>query len=169
MPDEPFRLRVLKALTDHLKTVEGLENTVDDYGRPQPHVYRGRDIFGENDPLPIVSILEDPNDAPVMDASGPRTAVVARWRLIVQGFVQDDIENPTDSAYMMSAKVVRAIAQLKAQRRNILGFGDRQPCITDIEVGFPVVRPADGEVSSVSFFYMNVTLHLVEDLENPFQ
>jgi len=39
MPDEPFRLRVLKALTDHLKTVEGLENTVDDYGRPQPHVY----------------------------------------------------------------------------------------------------------------------------------
>lgn len=168
MADEPFRLRVLKALTEHLKTVDGLQDGVDEHGRPQPHVYRGRDIFGENDLLPIISILEAPEEQKQVDASSPRTTVQNHWRLIIQGFVQDDAENPTDTAYVMAAKVIESVAQVKQQRRNILGFGEKKPCILDLQIGAPVVRPADNEVSSTSFFYFNVTLHMVEDWHDPF-
>ena len=170
MVDEPFRLRVLKALTDHLKTAhESLVDDVDEYGRPLPHVFRGRDIFGQNDVLPVISILEAPDEGRRVDAKSPFTIQQNFWRLLIQGFVQDDPENPTDAAYLIAAHAVRSVAKLKRQKYDILGFGDKKPCVVDLEIGAPIVRPADNEVSDVSFFYFPVTLHLVEDLENPFQ
>jgi hypothetical protein len=42
------------------------------------------------------------------------------------------------------------------------------PTVERVTIGQPVIRPADGVNSSVAFFWLSVTLHLVEDLENPF-
>lgn len=165
---EPFRLEVLRALTLRLKEITDIVDGVDDYGRPQAHVYRGRDLFGENDPLPIVSILEDPAEPSKMDSKAPHTRHQNDFNLIIQGFVADDAENPTDPAYYLSAKIVEKLAEVKSEKMNILGFGCKLPCVTNMTIGVPVVRPADNEVSSTAFFYLSLSLQLVEDSEKPF-
>lgn len=172
---DPFRLRLLKALTAQLKTItpgDGYTNDLSDYtdsaGRAQQRVFRGRTVFGENDPLPMVSILEDPasreaNNDPINSGTGAN-----QFRILLQGFVQDDKENPLDPAYVLSAEVIQAIVRSKKDRYNILGFGHRQPCVTALSIGQPVHRPPDDDVSSVAFFLIPLTLTLAENLESPF-
>ena len=58
--------------------------------------------------------------------------------------------------------------QSKRERYNILDLGNAMPCVTSLKFKQPVVRPADGEVSSTSFFFITLTLGLAENLENPF-
>jgi hypothetical protein len=88
--------------------------------------------------------------------------------LLIQGFVKDDMDNPTDPAYVLCAEVTAAIVKAKKDKRDILGLGNRMPCVTDLAIGQPVVRPADGDVSDVAYFFLPVVLTVVEDLENPF-
>lgn len=176
---DPFRLRVLKALTDHLKTItpaNGYESDLSDFtapdGLPSLRVFRGRDSFGESDLLPFVSILEDfrPDEQEVGPA-GPKSNSspgTGEWRLLIQGFVKDDSVNPTDPAYLLAADVIKALARARKARYDILGFGSTMPCVQDLRFKQPVVRPADSEVSSTSFFFITVTLKLAENLENPF-
>lgn len=171
---DPFSLRVLKALTAQIKTItpaNGYLADLSDFtspeGQPMERVFRGRDQFGHGDPLPMVSILEDfrAEDQSESMSQGLRTGP---WRLLIQGFVQDDPINPTDPAYYLAADVVKAIVKAKEQKRNILGLGSTMPCVTEIKIGKPVIRPADGEVSSVAFFFLIITLTVIENLENPF-
>lgn len=172
---DPFRLRVLQALTDHLKSItpaNGFQSDLSDFiagdGLSSVRVFRGRDSFGESDELPFVSVLEDfrPDDQKL---GGPGTTGGAgEWRLLIQGFVKDDPVHPTDPAYIMAADVIMALARLRKDRYDILGLGNATPCVHSVNFKQPVVRPADGEVSSTSFFFITLTLGLVENLENPF-
>lgn len=171
---DPFRLRVLKALTASLQNItpaNGYESDLSDFtaadGLNSSRVFRGRDSFGSSDELPFVSILEDfrPDDQKQGQTSGPGAGA---WRLLIQGFVQDDPKNPTDPAYVLAADVIKALSHLKHERYNILGLGSVMPCVTSLDFKQPVVRPADGEVSSTSFFFITLTLGLAENLENPF-
>jgi hypothetical protein len=176
---DPFRLRVLKALTDHLKTItpaNGYQSDLSDFTAPDglesPRVFRGRDSFGQSDDLPFISILEDfrPDEQETGSPGGKGNSSpgAGTWRLLVQGFVTDDPLNPTDPAYVLAADVIKALARARKQRYDILGLGAAMPCVSDLRFKQPVVRPADGEVSSTSFFFITVTLALAEDLENPF-
>lgn len=178
MPDEPFRLRVLKRLTTVIKegvSPDAATPSVNDLrdvtvsGRPVKHVFRGRDLYSaQDDPLPLVAILEDPRALEnLMGDGGGGGDAAGDWKLLVQGFVKDDSENPTDPAYVLVAEVIRAIVQ---QRKtfNHFGLGGDDPCVTDFKVGSPVVRPADGETSDVAHFVFTLTLSLSEDLERPF-
>ena len=172
---DPFRLRVLKALTEHLQRItpangysSDLSNFTAADGLTSPRVFRGRDSFGENDELPFVSILEDfrPDEQKV---GGPgATEGAGQWRLLIQGFVKDDRTNPTDPAYTLAADVVKALVLIRKDRYNILGLGNSMPCVNKLSFKQPVVRPADGEVSSTAFFFITLNLELVENLENPF-
>lgn len=171
---EPFRLRVLKALTTAIKQVtpaNDCENDLSDYtddgGTIRPRVMRGRERYGDGDPLPMVSILEDPRALELTMPGGDARSGISDYSLVVQGFVQDDPDNPTDPAHVLAAEVVRAIARTRT-RNNILGLGNKESCVSDIRVGGYVVRPADDLISTTAFFYMTITLRLVEDLENPF-
>lgn len=174
---DPFRLRVLKALTDQMKLItpaNGYESDLSDFiaedGLPKPRVYRGRDSFGDSDELPFISILEDFRPEEQTLGSVGSTEAAGEWRLLIQGFVKDDPENPTDPAYVVSADVMKALITLRkgTNKRNILGLGGIMPCVTDITFKQPVVRPADGEVSATSFFFITLNLKLAENLENPF-
>lgn len=172
---DPFRLRVLKALTAQIKTitpdndfVNDLSDFTDEAGRQQERVFRGRTEFGDNDPLPMVAILEDPasreaNNDPINSGTGSN-----QFRVLIQGFVRDDKDHPLDPAYLLSAEVIRAISLSKTDRYNILGFGHRQPCVMALSVGQPVHRPPDDEVSHVAYFLVPVVLTLAENLETPF-
>jgi hypothetical protein len=168
---DPFRLRLLKAITDQLKTVtiaNGYDNDLSDYsdenGILRERVFRGRTMFGESDPIPLVSILEDPRvpDGSSTGASGGKT--ISKLRLLIQGFVSDDIAHPTDNAVYLSADCIEALVAAKRDKTNILGMGGR---VTAMVCGTPVHRPADNEVSDTCYFLFGLTLTITEDLENP--
>lgn len=183
---DPFRLRVLKALTACLKEITPANGYVSDLGDFQAEengetftksrVYRGRDMFGFNDPRPMVSILEHPRALDQLLGTDDDTSSSGDFELLIQGFAVDDKDNPTDPAHLLAAEVVARLVKEKKRRvgpnrdsdPNILGFGYSQPCVTGIAVGKPVVRPPDGEVSDVAHFFLTLTLTLVEDQEDPF-
>lgn len=172
---DPFRLRVLKALCATLKEitpVNGYHSDLSDFtdtdGVVSERIIRGRDRFGEGDALPFISVLEDFRPNEQKQSNGGQTSATNEWKLLVQGFVQDDPIHKTDPAYRLAADVVRCLAKQKKDKYNILGLGNSSPCVYALKMDHPVIRPADGEISSVAFFFLNVTLTLVEDLENPF-
>lgn len=174
MPTDPFRLVVKKAITDVIKGVtvadgyfHDMQDFTDEHDRPAARVFRGRDEFGANDPLPMVSILEDPRAFDPNNAAEDRTETTGEYRLLIQGFVEDDVENPTDNADHLAADIVTALVRAKKERYDILGLGHKMPCVTKMKIGQPVIRPADDDISSVAFCFLSVTLTLVEDLENP--
>lgn len=176
MPDA-FRLRVMKEITNTLKTITPANGYVHDLGdftdavdRTAERVFRGRDFFGDNDPLPMLSILEDPRaEAPF---NGPTTSSKSQnsFRVLIQGFVEDDKDNPLDAAYALSAEVVKALAAAKKLPGGFLSQNKqmRAPCVMGLSVGQPVHRPGRDEISEHAYFLVGVTLLLAEDLEDPF-
>lgn len=171
---DPFRLRVLKALCDQLKTIKpanGYTNDLSDYtddaGRPAERVSRGRTVFGDNDPLPMLAILEEARPSETSNGSSNAPVAMNQFRLLIQGFVPDDRAHPLDPAYHLSAEVTKALVAAK-KGGNILGLGGVAPCVTAMSIGQPVHRPGDDDVSAVAYFLVPVTLTLAENLETPF-
>lgn len=182
MTDQPsIKPRFLNALTAALKEItpgNGYVSDLADFdpgdGIMQTRVFRGRAWFGENDPIPMVSILEGVtpfgfvDQPPILTANGEYD-----WPLIVQGFVNDDPVNPTDPAYVLLADVKRRLAQEKTRT----GIGNRQPDpfglglgknrVTTFEIGAGVVRPAD-DVSARAYFWLSLTPRVVENLSDPY-
>lgn len=158
--DRPFRLRVLDALTDRLKTITASNGYSHDLSNA---VFRGRLVYGDNEPLPMVSILEPPvaPDTKAPDFSG---AAQASWDLLLQGWVEDDHKNPTDPAYVLAADVAALLAAERKQRNNILGFGNK---VYDLKIGSPVVRPSD-DISAKAYFWIQLRIEMAEDVEKPY-
>ena len=172
---DPFRLRVMKAICNRLKTitpangyVTDMSNFTDEAGRDSERVFRGRLVFGENDPLPALAVLEDPRAIEANNGSGSSPVAANEFRILVQGFVSNGVEHPLDPAYLLSAEVIKALVEGKKDRYNILGLGHRAPCIMNLSIGQPVHRPPDDDVSATSYFLVGVTLTLGENLETPF-
>lgn len=159
---DPFRLKVMKALTAALEEI-----TVDNgYQHDLPgRVYRGRVIFGERDPIPMLSILEVP--LPLEQITSPRDATESAggWDLMIQGFVEDDAKNPTDPAHRLLADVKRRLVLEK--RRVTMGEVFGMNAISGIRIGPGVVRPPD-EVSAKAYFWLSLVIEMVEDLADPF-
>jgi len=159
----PFRLRVLRAMTDKLKTItpaNGYNYDLSD------RVFRGRLMYGDGDPVPMVSILEAPlpEDPKATPAGGDTWK--GPWRLFVQGWVDDDRENPTDPAHFLMADVKRALAE--ARKGMIRGgvFGISR--VTGLIIGENVVRPAEEHVNEYANFLLVVTLEIAENLTDPY-
>lgn len=180
MLNDPFRLRLMKAVSAQIKgiTVENgynfdLADYDDEAGRPMERVFRGRDIFGESDPLPLVVILEDPRSEPSNNGSDGRAAINT-FRILIQGFVVGETEHPLDAAYRLSADIITALVAGKRQgnQRNafspntgILGMGS---AITAMTIGQPVHRPGKDGVSDTSYMLVGVTFTLAENIEQPY-
>lgn len=168
MAVDVLRLRVLRALTGALEevTFDYGGKTYDLHGK----VFRGRNRFGTNDPIPMIAILEAPipldHIVPPMDS----TALSGGWELVIQGFAPDDPVNPTDPAQVFLAKVMQMVAweRQKADwdepENGILGLGR---FVTSVYIGTGVVRPPD-EVSEKAYFWLSITLDLAEDLADPY-
>lgn len=171
MPSDPFRLQVLKAVTEQLKTItpvngyyHDLSDFTDEAGRTQTRVSRGRLTFGESDAVPFLAVLEDPRAIDANNAKDETPVSIVKLRLLIQGFVEDDKTHPLDPAYQLSADTISALVKAKKDRFNILGLG---PKITAISFGQPIHRPGADEVSSNAYFIVGVTLTMVENLECP--
>lgn len=179
----PFRLAVLRALCDEFKSISPANGYIHDLsdfvvdGRTERRIFRGRTSFGAGDPLPMLSMLEDTRQDQTMNAPTTTATVGAvEWQLAIMGFVDDNMDDPTDSAHFLSAEVMQHLGSIRAQGPdqtrgrpgNILGFGSEVPCVLEVAVGQPVVRPAEAGVSDTAFFFIPVTLTLVENLTDTF-
>jgi hypothetical protein len=167
---DPLRLRILKALTNALLEITPANGYRFDLGPDakwkRGKVFRGRLSFGEKDPLPMVSILEVPIPLEQIPEAPDNPARKGPWELIVQGFVQDDPENPTDPAQHLMAAVVKRLAIEKKRNRDfdILGMGDD---VINLTLGVGVTRPPD-DISSKAYFWLPIRLTVAEDLDNPY-
>lgn len=175
MADDPFRLRVAKGVCNVLKTItpaNGYKHDLGDFQdsaeRTSERVFRGRTVFGDNDPIPMLSVLEDPRAPEAVNGTGATGVAMNDFKLFIQGFVADDKDNPLDPAYQLSAEVIAALVGAKKQTGNILGLGKTAPCVMGLSIGQPVHRPPDDDVSAVAYFLVPLTLKLVENLETPF-
>lgn len=160
---DPFRLRVLKRITEALEGITPVNGFVNDLSGA---VFRGRDTFDHHDPLPMVSILESIVEKPVLQAPPAGGMVKTDWELLVQGWTEDDPRNPTDPGQVLLAEVKRRLMEERRVNEgyDILGMGGK---ITDIKFSTGVVRPAD-EVSAKAYFWLKVELSMVENLLDPY-
>lgn len=170
---KPFRLRVLEALTEVLEGItiaNGYQN--DMAGK----VFRGRTAFGAESPEQMLSILEDPRNFDPVEQPPTSTASRGEWKLLIQGFLQDDPVHPTDQAYHLCADVKKALTLARKNGENsstgTFGLGRKSPCIDSgsaigVQIGAGVIRPGD-DVSATAYFWLPLTLMLLEDHENPF-
>ncbi|WP_242137020.1 hypothetical protein [Sphingomonas sp. TREG-RG-20F-R18-01] len=176
---EPFKLRVLYALTDVLKTITpaaGYTFDMSDVDRGDgvsvPRVYRGRLWFGDDDPIPMISVVEGVAPGELVEEPPEDTPTAEYdWNLLIQGFVDDDPQHPTDPAYRLMADVRR---RLVLERRRTVGMGDKAILgfsggannILDLRIRPGVVRPAD-DVSAKAYFWCNLILRITDNAAKP--
>lgn len=177
----PFKLRAMRALTGILKSITPADGYVYDLsdfdpgdGEMMERVYRGRDTFAANDPLPMVSVLEGVN--PGDDVAEPPVEAVAAeydWQILIQGWLPDDQEHPTDPAYLLLADVRKRLA-IETRRKlpgshqlDPLGLGDGKNRVVGIRVGAGVVRPPD-RLSDKAWFWLSVTLRILDNAAEPY-
>lgn len=166
MATEPLRLRILKAMQAALEEITPANGYASDLTGA---VFRGRNVFGDTDPLPLVSILEAPD--PINPLSSPKDSgdQKGNWALLIQGFVTDDIDHPTDPAYILMADVIKRLALEKKKATDYKSFGiDLGKHINNIELGTRVVRPPD-ESSNKAYFNLSIILDVVESLTDPYE
>lgn len=171
----PLRLEIQKRLSEMLREITPANGYVSDFsgaeGTDDNKVFRGRAIFGEGDPVPMLSVLESPiplDQLPAPEGSGYSSG---GWELMIQGFVEDDHLNPTDPAQVAMADVKKRLAieskKVLAMRQQDgpLGLLD---VITKISIGTGTVRPPD-EISAKAYFWLLIVLELVEDITEPYE
>lgn len=160
---DPFRLRVLKNLSALLETVNPDNGYTHDL---RGAVFRGRTMFGASDPIPMISILEAPIPLEALLSRNTNAGSTGSWELLIQGFLEDDFQNPTDPGHLLMAEVKKAIAKEKTKERG-RDFLSMKGGVTEIYVGQGSVRPAD-EQTDKAFFWLTLTLRLAENLLDPY-
>jgi hypothetical protein len=164
---DSYRLVVLKALTAHLETITVANGYSYDLSAA---VFRGRTVFGANDPETMVSILEAPRNDSGIFAGSDKSSRAENWNLLVQGWAPDDKANPTDPAYGLMDAVETHLFRLVKPGSDgnplypdeyLLGRTNGRTLIADMKIFPGVVRPPMEQVSSKAFFYLPVELQLV--------
>lgn len=166
--------RAVKAALVEINPTNGYHNDLrpDEMGRAR--VVAGRNAIGNDEPLPLVTIIEPP--LAVEQTSTRRqpdnTVRATEWDLLIQGWVEDD-EEAGDQAYLLCAEVCRRLAQEKRRpdarpgSGNGYNFFGMRNKIFEMTIGSPVVRPSE-TVTSQSVFYLVLTLKITEDMARPF-
>ena len=161
---EPLKIRIQKAMTASLESISPAGGFNSDLAGK---VFRGRLLFDNDDPVPMLSILEAP--VPLDKLAPPKGSPKdsGEWELLIQGFADDDRENPTDPAHLLMADVKRVLVRERA----LLGgefvtvgpFGMGN-AISSLSIGQGVVRPPEEHISAKAYFWLGVKLRIVENL-----
>jgi len=178
----PLRLRIMQGLTELLETIAEEDSNSGATGYHHTlagKVFRGRNLYGAGDPLPMLAILETPIANDQVDSPPTSPHSTGDWDISIQGFAKDDKAHPTDPAYLLVADVVRCLAKEKKRLDrgrtatgqapallNVL-LANGKPAVLSMQIGSPVCRPPD-EVSDKAYFWLAIRLKIAEDLENPY-
>lgn len=163
----PFRLRVLDAVTACLQGITVANGYNYDMATS---VRRGRFLFGDDDPVPLIAV----NEAPMPEKPQPARPASGFWQgpyeLLIQGWVDDDKQNPTDPAHFLLADVRKALSTARAEQdrpgqdNNLFGMAGR---VDDFQIGVSIVRPAE-QANELANFLLSVTLQIVENMSDPY-
>lgn len=174
IPD-PLRLHIIKTMCEGFRTITPVNGYVLDFsgaeGTKQNRVFRGRAVFGARDPIPALSVLEAPIPLDQLPSPHGATESAGPWELVVQGFFEDDKDNPCDQAYVGLADVKKYLALEKEKTQSEFHDGglfgiDR--AVTGMIIGQGVVRPPD-EISAKAYFWLTLALEVAEDLKRPYE
>lgn len=173
---DPKRLTMLKRLTAYLANEVSLSNGYQHSLKDA--VFRGRMFFDKDDPLPMVSVLDNPDPDRYPAEAGRRgyESPTARedYVLLLQGWAREDKTNPTDPAHRLMADVRKALAKLQyrgdptsapAPDENVYLLGG---LITSLDMEPGVVRPPAEQVSEYAFFWMRIRVGFIEDPNDPY-
>lgn len=162
----PPRLNILTLMTTAFSRITVANGFQTDLGG---NTFRGRIYFGNDDPLPMLALVEPPvtDIVPLMSPPGGPCRK-SKWTVIVQGFVKSGEDHPCDPAYVFAAEVTQVLME-EAMRKNwgrtVTPFG-LDHTIESVKIGPPIVRPSDN-ISSTAYFWMTVEFEIVEDLLHP--
>lgn len=163
MPAVPYRLQVLKALTTHLEGITKANGYDYELGTS---VFRGRAKYGDDDPIPMLAMLEAPTPPHPMYGAEEDAMSSEWWTILVQGWAEDDTLNPTDPAYYLMDAVEKRLSLIIAIRDDASGRPvDKNTyllggLIAGLQYGPGIVRPPTEQVSSKAFFYLPVRVKL---------
>lgn len=180
----PFRLLVQQRITAALKEITVANGYVNDLSDVdgKARVTRGRGWFGADDPLPLVAILQPPHPVDPIESPSDVSEISGDWVLLIQGFVDDDAENPTDPAEVLMADVRKRLSKLPGENTppgrgggtNILQLGPANAAtqskgnsVGSLKLGRGVARPSD-ERSSKAYFWMLLIVEMNENAGNPY-
>lgn len=162
------KLKVLIALTELLQEIVPIAG-VHDFDLSSS-VFRGRTVFSDSsDPLPLVSILENFKPSDTSHTGYNKQASKVQWQLIIQGWVADDVDNPTDPAYKLLYVVENKLSEI-ISTNNSQGFPSNSEkymldgLIHDIIIGDGICRPPEPQVSAKAFFFLPVTIVLTREI-----
>lgn len=167
----PTRLLILQRLTAII------EATTAPVGAPAVSlagaVFRGRSLLGADIPRPAVSLLENPRPDQITFAGVDMEALRGDWVVLVQGLAEDDKSNPSDPAYWLAAAVEVALSRINATRGETGRplFPDEYMLgglLTRVDIGHPVVRPPEREISSSAYFFLPLRLGVAGLVGEPY-
>lgn len=161
---DPARLLVMKKLTDLLEevsTANGFETDL------TGAVTRGRGVHGENDPTPMVSILENPRVEASIRAGEMSSSRFDTISLLVQGWVKSGGEHPTDPAYRVAEDVETKLGEVIAtndQGDPLIPANYRLGgLVGEMKIGSYVVRPPSDQTSNKAFFFLTLEISLANE------
>lgn len=162
---DPFRLQVIKAIAAGIaQRVTPANGCVNDLAAASLY---GRATYGDNDPLPMANLIEDPREQATSEADAQGGGHEVPWRLLVQGFVEDDDAAPTSPAYVLAAELMVALSEIAAAAEGVLSRERKVNRVQRIRVGAPIVRPPD-EFSAKAYCLIPLTLDIFENPSAPF-
>lgn len=177
------QLHVMRRLTAHLEGINpGAEDPAYTLVGEEPQnyavdlrgkVFRGRTTIGAEVVMPALSLLESPTPVAALHAGEEGHRKAEDWRVLLQGFADDDKQNPLDPAYALKAAV-----EARLQRVIDMKQGTGTPTHPDeyllggllvgMVIGQGVVRPPEEKVSRTAFFYIPLVLRIATTTKNPY-
>lgn len=175
MPDSR-QLDILKRLTTHLQGIT-FDNGYD--FDMASSVFRGRIVYGDDDPVPMISIVEHLSADITVDIAGENKVERSEtWVLLIQGWLNHKPDNPTDDAYQLKAAVEKRLGEcIKMDPRtgnpafpDSYFLGLRKGIITGLTIGPGIVSVAlpPQVASAKAFFYLPLGIGLAMDVSDPF-
>lgn len=161
---DPIRLQVLKRLTELLEDVSPANGFETDLTGA---VTRGRNVHGDNDPTPMVAILENPRVETSLRAGELSSARYDTLSLLVQGWVKSGSEHPTDPAYRVAEDVETKLGEVIAtnsQGDALIPASYRLGgLIGGMTIGSYVVRPPSDQTNNKAFFFLTLEITLANE------
>ena len=170
------QLDILKRLTTQLEKITIVNGYDFDLAGV---VFRGRRVYGDSDPVPMLSIVEHLNPDVVLNTAGQNSRMRDEtWILLVQGWVDSTADQfPTDEAYQLKANVEKNLFRLVDTDEPGGGYpmypdeymlGLHGKSISGISIGPGITSGPREGVSSKAFFYLPVGIGLITDLSDLF-
>lgn len=177
VPPVPKRLQLKIALTEWLEGITVENGYLHDLSRGEDEtgpqrVFRGRDRFGETDPLPCVAIIEPLNPDRDIDEAGTGRMVNEDFILMIQGWAAPDQSSlhTTDAADFLLADLKKRVGELigndlspqeAQEHHNLYGLA------IDVRVEPGTVRPPD-QFSALAYCYFRVAFGFAEMIDDPY-